>query len=140
MCSCCDWIIAATDYYIPFSIIIPFPLTAFLHDIAHIHLPTNVSTKYPIALRYKFQSYSLHRILMVKLTLARSNQGHTMPLYTCTPPPPHTHTHTLTHLPKQSSCQVSTFYTSQFLRNSPDKILNVKITVATCHWQRQSSS
>ena len=80
------------------------------HDVAHLHPLTSVPTKYQLPTPYGFQD-----IAHTKFPNSRSpwqgqssNQGHTMKLHTYTP--------------NQCPYQVSTSYTLQFLRYSPDKL------------------
>ena len=75
--------------------------------------PYQVSTSYTLRL----PRYSPDKILQVKVTTARSNQGQTMRLHTYNPP-------------TQCPYQVSTSYTLRLPRYSPDKILQVKVTRA----------
>ena len=72
--------------------------------------PSQESTFYTL----QFLTYGPDKILKVKVTTTRSNQGHTMTLHTYTP--------------NQCPSQISTSCTLQFLRYSPDKILKVKVT------------
>ena len=68
--------------------------------------------------------YGLHKILQVKVTTARSNQGHTITLHTYTP--------------NQCPYHISTSYTLQFLRYSPDKNLKVKVNIARSKFNPRS--
>ena len=52
------------------------------HDLAHLQPPTNVPTKYQLPT----PRYSPDKILLVKVTTAKSNQGHTMTLHTYNQP------------------------------------------------------
>ena len=65
------------------------------HDVAHLpppppppppphQFPYQVSTSYTL----QFPRYSPGKIFKLKVTTARSNQGHTMTLHTYTHPPP----------------------------------------------------
>ena len=55
------------------------------HDAAHMHAPTNVTTKYQLPTPYVCQNIA--QIFKVKVTTARSNQGHNMMLHTYSPQP-----------------------------------------------------
>ena len=78
------------------------------HDVAH--LLTNVPTKYQVPTPYGFRDIARTRFHRSRsLQGQRSNQGQTMTLHTYTP--------------NQCPYNVSTSYTLQFPRYSPDKIL-----------------
>ena len=89
------------------------------HDLAHLHPLTNIPTKYQLPTRYGFRDTARTRFYRSRSLRQgkRSNQGHTMTLHTYTP--------------NQCPYQVSTSYTLQFPRYSPDQILEVKVTMAT---------
>ena len=88
------------------------------HNIAHLHLQTNVPTKYQLPTPYGFRDIAQTRFYRSRLLqqAQRSNQGHTM-TYIPTPP-------------TQCPYQASTSYTLRFLRYSPDKIFKLKVTTA----------
>ena len=86
------------------------------HDVAHLHLLTNVPTKYLLPTPYGFQYIA--RIRFYRSRSLRQGQIKVTP-WRCTPTPP-----------IQCPCQVSTSYALQFPRYSPDKILKVKVTTA----------
>ena len=81
------------------------------HDAAHLQPRTNVSTKYQLPTPYSFQDIVRTRFYRSRSLWQgqRSNPGQTMTLHTYTP--------------NQCPYQISTFYTLQFPRYSPDKIL-----------------
>ena len=83
------------------------------HDVTHPL--TNVPTNYQPSMPLQITGYITDKILKVKVTTARSNQGHIM-LHTSTP--------------NQSSYQVITSYTLQMPRCSLDKILKFRVTTA----------
>ena len=81
------------------------------HDIAHLHSQTNIPNKYQLSTPYGFRNivrtlFYRSRPLQQGIML---NQGQTMMLHTYTP--------------KQCPYKVSTSYTLQFPRYSPNKIL-----------------
>ena len=80
-------------------------------DIAHLHPLTNVPTKYQLPTPYGFWDMAQTRFYRSRSLQQgqRSNQGQTMML--------HNHTH------NQCPYQLSTSYTLQFPRYSPDNIL-----------------
>ena len=84
------------------------------HDIAHLHLLTNVPTKYQLPTPYGSQDTARTRFYRSRSLwqVQRSNQGQTMMLHTYTP------------------YQVSTSYNLRFPRYSPDKIFKFKVTTA----------
>ena len=88
------------------------------HDVAHLHLLTNVPTKYQLPTPYGFQDIAQTTFYRSRSLRQgqRSNHGQTMTLHTYTP--------------NQCPYQVSTSYTLRFPRYSPDKILWVKVTTA----------
>ena len=86
------------------------------HDVAHLHALTNVITKYQLPTPCSFRDIAQTRFFKLKVTTARSNQGHTMTLHTSTP--------------NQCPYQVSTSYTLWFPRHNPDKIFKLKVTMA----------
>ena len=88
------------------------------HDIAYLSTLTNVPTMYQLSTPYGFLDIAQTRFYSSRSLQQgqRSNQGHTMTLHTYTP--------------NQCPYQVSTSYTLQFPRYSPDKILYVKVTTA----------
>ena len=57
------------------------------HEIAHLHLLTNVGTKYQLTTPYGFQYIAQTRFYRSKSLQQgqRSNQGHTMMMHTYTP-------------------------------------------------------
>ena len=57
------------------------------HDIAHLQPLTNVPTKYQLPTPYGFGDIARDKIFKLKVTAARSNQGHTMTSHTFTPLP-----------------------------------------------------
>ena len=69
------------------------------HDVAHLHLVTNVPTKYQLPIPYTLQDIAWKICSNSRLLWQgqRSNQGHAMPLHTYTP--------------SQCPYQASTFYT-----------------------------
>ena len=79
---------------------------------------TNVPTKYQLPTPYGFQDIAQTRFSNSSSLRQgqRSNQGHTMTLHTYTT--------------NQCPYQVSTSYTLQFPRYSPDKIFKLKVTTA----------
>ena len=88
------------------------------HDIAHLHPLTNIPTKYQLPTPYGFRDIARTRFYRSRSLQQgqRSNQGHAMTLHTYTP--------------NQCPYQVSTSYTLQFPRYSPDKIFKLKVTTA----------
>ena len=86
------------------------------HDVAHLHPPTNVPTKYQLPTPYSFRDIAWTRFYRSRSLRQgqRSNQGHTMMLHT--------------YIPNQCPYQVSTSYTLGFPRYSPDKIFKLKVT------------
>ena len=87
-------------------------------DVAHLHLLTNVPTKYQLPTPYGSRDIAQTRFYRSRSLQQgqRSNQGQTIALHTYTP--------------NQCPYQVSTSYTLQFLRYSPDKIFKLKVTTA----------
>ena len=81
------------------------------HDMTHLHLLTNVPTKYQLPTPYGFQDIARTRFYRSSSLRQgqRSNQGDTMMLHT--------------YYPNQCPHQVSASYTLQFPKYSPDKIL-----------------
>ena len=88
------------------------------HDVLHLHPLTNVPTTYQLPTPYGFQDIARTRFYRSRSLQQgqKSIQGHTMMLPTYTR--------------NQCPYHVSTSYTSQFPRYSPDKILRVKVTMA----------
>ena len=88
------------------------------HDIAQLHPLTNVSTTYQLPTPYGFWDIARTRCYRSRSLRQgqRSYPGHTMTLHT--------------YPRNQCPYQISTSYTLQFLRYSPDKILLVKVTTA----------
>ena len=88
------------------------------HDIAHLQPPTNVPTKYQLPTPYAF--WDIVRTTFYRSrSLRQSQRSNQVTPWRCTPTPP-----------KLCPYQVSTSYTLQFPRYSPDKLLYVKITTA----------
>ena len=81
-----------------------------LHTYTPNQCPYQVSTSYTL----RFQRYTADKILYIKVSTARSNQGHTMMLHTY----------------NQCPYQLSISYTLQLLRYIPDKIFKLKDTTA----------
>ena len=81
------------------------------HDDAHLHILTNVLTKYQLPTPYCFRDIARTRFYKSRPLWQdqRSNHGQTMTL--------------LTYTPNQYPYQISTSYTLRFPRYSPDKIL-----------------
>ena len=88
------------------------------HDATHLHRLTNVPMKYQLPTPYSVRDIARARFYRSRSLWQgqRSNQGHTIMLYTCNP--------------HQCPYQVSTSYTLQFLRYGQDKILLVKVITA----------
>ena len=88
------------------------------HDVAHLQPPTNINTKYQLPTSYSFRDIARTRFYRSRSLRQgqSSNQVHTMTLLTCSP--------------NQCPYSVSTSYTLQFPRYSPDKILYIKVTKA----------
>ena len=86
------------------------------HDAAHLHPLTNIPTKYQLPTPYSFRDIALTRFYRSRSL--QEDQIKVRP-WRCTPTPPN-----------QYPYQVSTSYTLQFPRYSPDKILEVKVTTA----------
>ena len=57
------------------------------HDNIHIHLITNLPTKYQHPNLLQFPRYGQNLILKAKVTTARPNEGYTMSLHTFAPQP-----------------------------------------------------
>ena len=96
------------------------------HGVAPLHPLTNVPTKYQLPTPYSFRDIDQTRFYRSRSLWQGqwSNQGHTMTLHTYTP------------------YQVSTSYTLQFPRYSPEKILQfkVKLKVTTAKSKIKSRS
>ena len=86
------------------------------HDIAQLHPLTNVPTKYQLPTHYSF--WDIARTRFSNSRSLRQGQIKVRP-WRCTTTPPN-----------QCPYHISTSYTLQFLRYSPDKILYVKVTMA----------
>ena len=84
------------------------------HDVGYLHSLTNVPTKYQLPTL--FPKNTTIKILKVRVTTARSNQGHTMTLHS--------------YSPYQCPYQVLTLYTLLLLRLRPDKISELEVTAA----------
>ena len=88
------------------------------HDVLHLHILANIPTQYQLPTPYSFRDIARTTFYRSRSLRQhqRSNQGHTMMLHTYTP--------------NQCPYQVSTSYSLQYPRHSPDKILEVKVTMA----------
>ena len=87
-------------------------------DVAHLQAPPNVPAEYQLPTSYGCQDIAQKRYYRSRSLQQgqKSNEGHTMALHTYKSQP--------------MSHQVTTSYTLQFLRYSPDKILWVKVSMA----------
>ena len=85
------------------------------HDAAHLHPLTNVSTKYQLPTPYSFRDIARTRFYRSRSLQQGQRSNHDVAQL---------------HPPNQCPYQVSTSYTLQFPRYSPDKIFKLKVTAA----------